>query len=175
MSRLISVALAVGLLSIVVAAQAPPAANPAAAGPARGARPAPPTRDPNTPGYVKATDLPDGQIPSSKADGNFIIGPTHSPAPEMSAPEGVTQGDVYNFTMESKDSRFYPGIAREQGTFGAPDPNNAAKLDVTTSLRRLIRDGWLFTFRSSMFRARQRHLLWAPMGRTERCSRHWTI
>jgi enterochelin esterase-like enzyme len=82
---------------------------------------------------VKATDLPDGQIPSSKADGNFIIGPTHSPAPEMSAPEGVTQGDVYNFTMESKDSRFYPGIAREQGTFGAPDPNNAAKLDVTTS------------------------------------------
>ena len=133
MSRLISVALGVGLLSIVVVAQAPPAANSAAAGPTRGARPAPPTRDPNTPGYVKATDLPDGQIPSSKADGNFIIGPTHSPAPEMSAPEGVTQGDVYNFTMESKDSRFYPGIAREQGTFGAPDPNNAAKLDVTTS------------------------------------------
>ena len=82
---------------------------------------------------MKATDLPDGQIPSPKADGNFIIGPTHSPAPEMSAQEGVPQGDVYNFTMESKDSRFYPGVAREQGTFGTPDPNNAARLDVTTS------------------------------------------
>ena len=133
MPRFISVALAVGLLNIVVAAQAPPAANPAPAGPARGARQAPPTRDPNRPGYVKATDLPDGRIPSPKADGNFIIGPTHSPATEMSVQESVPQGDVYNFTMESKDSRFYPGIAREQGTFGTPDPNNAAKLDVTTS------------------------------------------
>ena len=34
---------------------------------------------------------------------------------------------------ESADSKIYPGIAREQGTFGTPDPNNPAKLDVTTS------------------------------------------
>src|SRR5688572_15311836 len=37
------------------------------------------------------------------------------------------------FTMESKDSKIYPGIRREQGTFGTPDPKNPAKLDVTTS------------------------------------------
>ena len=115
-------------------AQAPPAGQPPArAGAARGNRPAPPTRDPHTPGYVTAKELPDGQIPSPNADGNFIIGPTHNPAPEMTVKEGVPQGAVTEFIMESTDSKIYPGIAREQGTFGTPDPNNAAKLDVTTS------------------------------------------
>jgi iron(III)-enterobactin esterase len=47
--------------------------------------------------------------------------------------EGVPQGAVYDFTMESTDSKIYPGIARDRGTFGTPDPQNAAKLDVTTS------------------------------------------
>jgi enterochelin esterase-like enzyme len=40
---------------------------------------------------------------------------------------------VYNFTMNSADSKIYPGIAREQGTFGTPDPNDPAKLVVSTS------------------------------------------
>ena len=40
-------------------------------------RPAPPTRDPHTPGYVTAKELPDGSIPPANADGNFILGPTH--------------------------------------------------------------------------------------------------
>jgi iron(III)-enterobactin esterase len=101
--------------------------------PARGTRPPPPTRDPHTPGYVKATELPDGAVPPATAYGNFIIGPTYTPAPEMSVQPGVPQGIVHNFTMESTDSRIYPGIRREQGTFGTPDPNNPAKLDVTTS------------------------------------------
>ena len=35
--------------------------------------------------------------------------------------------------MNSADSKFYPGIAREPGTFGTPDPTNPAKLIVTTS------------------------------------------
>src|ERR1700752_5035331 len=59
------------------------------------ARPPDPTRDPNTPGYVKAKELPDGAIPSAKEDGNFIIGPTHNPAPEMAMKEGVPQGQVH--------------------------------------------------------------------------------
>ena len=46
---------------------------------------------------------------------------------------GVPQGTVHNFTMSSADSKIYPGIAREQGTFGTPDPANPAKLIVTTS------------------------------------------
>ena len=114
------------------AAPQQPAQAPAAPA-ARGTRPPPPTRDPNTPGYVKATELPDGTVPAADAYGNFIIGPTHNPAPEMTPQPGVPQGTVHTFTMESTASKIYPGIARDQGTFGTPDPNNPAKLDVTTS------------------------------------------
>ncbi|HEY6465614.1 MAG TPA: alpha/beta hydrolase-fold protein [Candidatus Acidoferrales bacterium] len=97
------------------------------------ARPTPPTRDPNTAGYVKAKELPDGTVPAADADGNFIIGVTHTPAAEMTASDSVPHGTVYNFTMNSSDSKIYPGIARDAGTFGTPDPNDPAKLVVTTS------------------------------------------
>jgi len=97
------------------------------------ARPTPPTRDPHSPGYVTATELPDGSNPPANADGNFIIGPTHQPAAEMSVHEGVPHGTVYEFTMDSADSKIYPGIARDAQTFGTPDPADPAKLVVTTS------------------------------------------
>jgi enterochelin esterase-like enzyme len=93
----------------------------------------PPVRDPHTPGYVTAKDLPDGTIPTAEQYGNFIIGPTHTPAPEMTIQPNVPQGTIYRFTMESKDSKIYPGIARDKGTFGKPDSTNPAKLIVTTS------------------------------------------
>jgi enterochelin esterase-like enzyme len=97
------------------------------------ARSGPPARDPRTPGYVAATELPDGQVPPPDRDGNFIIGPTHPPAPEMTVADGVPRGIVHTFTMSSADSRIYPGIARDKGTFGTPDPENPARLIVTTS------------------------------------------
>jgi enterochelin esterase-like enzyme len=97
-----------------------------------GARPPAPTRDPNTPGYVKAKELPDGAIPSAKEDGNFIIGPTHNPASGMAANAGVPKGDVFEFIMESKDSRIYPGIAREPNTFAVPDPADPNKVIVNS-------------------------------------------
>jgi enterochelin esterase-like enzyme len=96
-------------------------------------RPAPPTRDPHTPGYVTATELPDGTNPPADTDGNFILGPTHKPAPEMTVQQGVPQGTIYNFTMSSSDSKIYPGIARDPHTFGTVDPADPAKLVVTTS------------------------------------------
>jgi len=96
-------------------------------------RPQPPTRDPHTPGYVTAKELPDGTVPPPDVDGNFIIGPTHPPAPETILQDGVPQGAVYKFTMSSADSKIYPGIARDPGTFGTPDPNDPANLIVTTS------------------------------------------
>src|SRR5258706_13922518 len=112
-------------------AQTPP--PPAVQPPPPTTRPTPPTRDPNTPGYVTARELPDGTVPLPDADGNFIIGPTHNPAPEMTVREGVPQGTIYNFTMSSADSKIYPGIARDAGTFGTLDPADPAKLIVTTS------------------------------------------
>lgn len=113
------------------AAPSPQQPAPAAAAPAP--RPTPPTRDPRTPGYVEATELPDGAVPPADAEGNFIIGPTHTPAPEMAVRDDVPHGTVHTFTMSSADSRLYPGIAREPGTFGTPDPADPARLLVTTS------------------------------------------
>jgi iron(III)-enterobactin esterase len=112
---------------------ATPAAPAPAAQAAPATRPVPPTRDPHTPGYVTAKELPDGAVPSPDVEGNFIIGPTHNPAPEMTVQDGVPQGTVYNFTMSSADSKIYPGIARDAGTFGTPDPNDPTNLIVTTS------------------------------------------
>src|SRR4051794_34867497 len=139
-STRLSLALSVGLIygAAVVSAQNPAAQTPApqqpaAAAPGQPPRPTPPTRDPHTPGYVDAKELPDGTIPTPDVEGNFIIGPTHNPAPESVVHEGVPQGAVFNFTMSSADSKMYPGIARDPGTFGVPDPANPAKLDVTTS------------------------------------------
>ncbi len=82
---------------------------------------------------MTAKELPDGTLPPPDADGNFIVGPTHDPAPETVVQDGVPQGTVYNLTMNSTDSKIYPGIARDPGTFGTPDPNDPAKLIVTTS------------------------------------------
>ena len=93
----------------------------------------PPTRDPGTPGFVAAKTLPDGTIPPPDVDGNFVLGPTHSPAPEMTLPPGGLQGKIFTFTMSSTDSKLYPGIARDPHTFGTPDPVDPAKLVVTTS------------------------------------------
>ncbi len=96
-------------------------------------RPGPPTRDPHTPGYVTATELPDGTNAPADQDGNFILGPTHLRAPEMTAQPGVPQGKVYDFVLSSSNSTIYPGIARDPGTFGTPDPADPAKLLVPTS------------------------------------------
>jgi iron(III)-enterobactin esterase len=113
------------ILSMSILAQTP--------APARPPRPTPPTRDPSTPGYVTAKELPDGTNAPSNADGNFILGPTHDPAPETTDHVGVPHGIVSTFIMDSVDSKIYPGIARDPGTFGTPDPNDPAKLIVTTS------------------------------------------
>jgi enterochelin esterase-like enzyme len=125
MFRLLSVTFLIGLMAGL---------NPAMAqAPAAPPRPAPPTRDPHTPGYVTAKELSDGANAPADSDGNFILGPTHTRAPEMAAQEGVPQGTVFTFTMESADSKIYPGIAREANTFGQADPADPAKMVVTTS------------------------------------------
>jgi enterochelin esterase-like enzyme len=73
---------------------------------------------------VKATELPDGQVPPVNVNGNFIIGPTHPASPN------ATRGTIHTFTMSSADSKIYPGIARQPGGRGQEDPSNPAKLNV---------------------------------------------
>jgi len=100
------------------------------ANPALAAGGGPHTRDPHTPGYVDAKEITDGQNPSANDDGNFIIGPTHNPAPEMAVNDSVPHGTVYNFTMSSTDSKMYPGIHRD--AVGRADPNNPAGMIVNS-------------------------------------------
>jgi enterochelin esterase family protein len=101
--------------------------------PSTPSRAVPPTRSPTTPGFVAARELSDGALPPANQDGNFILGPTHTPAPETLSRPDVPHGVVSEFVLNSVDSKFYPGIARDPGTFGKPDPNDPAKLMVTTS------------------------------------------
>ena len=132
MSHLPRIALALFLTPALSSAQAPSAPSASAPGP----RPSPtirafPTHDPHTPGYVTATDLPDNTLPGVNLEGNFIIGPAHTAAPESIAQPNVPRGAIIEFTMNSTDSKFYPGIARD--TPGTPDPTDPAKLLVPTS------------------------------------------
>ncbi len=136
MSRMASSKLIVALLfswlavvQVATAQVTPPAAVP----PARPPRPTPPTRDPSTPGYVTAKELADGANAPANVDGNFVPGPNDSPDPKTGALEGGLQGQVFNFTMSSADSKIYPGIARDPGTFGTADPDDPTKMVVTTS------------------------------------------
>jgi len=134
MKTCVNIALCVGSTITGVAcaqsATAPPetpAPATAAAQPAAARPPQTPVRDPSAPGFVKATELPDGAIPPSTKDGNFIIGPTHNRAREFEVQENVPHGTLYQFTMSSADSKFYPGIARD-----LPDLKDPAKV-VSTS------------------------------------------
>jgi enterochelin esterase-like enzyme len=124
-ARFLSISFLVSLTAVLnpVFSQTPPPAQ-------HTERPTPTTRDPNTPGYVTAKALPDGTNPPADVDGNFIVGPGYVALPEIpDAPKGT----VIEFTMNSSDSKIYPGIAREAQTFGTVDPTDPAKLVVTTS------------------------------------------
>jgi enterochelin esterase-like enzyme len=71
-----------------------------------------------------------GANPPSNIDGNFLIGPTYVPAPELSVISGVPEGKVQQFSLASTNSKFYPGIART--AYGTVDPNNPKTLIVDT-------------------------------------------
>jgi enterochelin esterase-like enzyme len=69
----------------------------------------------------------------SRADSDFTIGPDYTNAPELTPRAGVPHGAIHEFTMDSADSKIYPGIkgpyARqvwvyvpEQYVAGTPSP-----------------------------------------------------
>ena len=90
----------------------------------------PPTRDPKNPNYPRATELPDGTLPPAGAEGNFIIGPTHNPAPETIATDGVPKGTTTSFTISSKGSVIYnPGLIRDD----TPGCGNSSIMTTTTA------------------------------------------
>lgn len=96
-------------------------------------RKAPPTRKfdaPGAPPFVRL-DSKSGENPPLDAYNNFLVGPEYVPASERQAVEGVPQGKVQQFTIDSKDTKlFNPGIARK--VFGTVDPDNPKTLVVDT-------------------------------------------
>ena len=120
----------------VASAQTPPPAPAAAATPPAPAfppvaRPVPPTRPVDGPGAPPFTKITGhgANAPINKS-GDFVIGPDYAPAPELTVVDGVPQGKVQQFVLDSKDSKFYSGIARD--AFGTVDPDNPKALIVQT-------------------------------------------
>jgi enterochelin esterase-like enzyme len=115
-------------IAAVPAANSPEPVQPAAA-PAT--RPTPPTRSPGDAGAPHFTAISgEGANPPADITGDFLIGPNYVPAPELNVVAGVPQGRVQQFVMDSKDSKFYPGIGRD--VFGTVDPANPRTLMVET-------------------------------------------
>jgi enterochelin esterase family protein len=112
MSRVLPVAIVAFVT--VAAAQTPPPTRPADA--------------PDAPHWTVITGA--GRNAPVDRNGDFLIGPEYLPAPETTPAAAVPQGRIIQFTMESKDSRLYPGIARD--AFGTPDPEEPRRLNVLT-------------------------------------------
>src|SRR5262245_34225823 len=75
--------------------------------------------------------LNEGENPPLDAYDNFVIGPKYTAAPERKVVEGVPEGKVEQFVIDSKETRlFNPGIARK--AFGKVDPQNPKTLIVET-------------------------------------------
>jgi len=109
----------------------PPAAAPEAPPATPAARPTPPTRSFNGPGAPQFAVISGaGANAPLNTEGNFVIGPEYLTPPESNVVAGVPQGMVQQFTMDSKDSRFYPGIAHD--AVGTVDPDNSRTLIVRT-------------------------------------------
>jgi iron(III)-enterobactin esterase len=76
-------------------------------------------------------ELKEGENPPLDAYDNFVIGPKYVPATERKKVEGVPEGKVEQFVIDSKDTKlFNPGIARK--VFGKVDPKNPKTLIVET-------------------------------------------
>src|SRR5215471_21693745 len=75
--------------------------------------------------------LKEGETPPLDAYDNFVIGPKYTPAPERKKVEGVPEGKVQQFVIDSKETKlFNPGIARKE--FGKVDLKNPKTLIVET-------------------------------------------
>jgi enterochelin esterase family protein len=84
----------------------------------------PPTRSPTAPGTPALTPVgmksgdtgvlrgAPGVNPPIDTEGDFLIGPDYLPAPELTPVEGVAKGKIETFTMNSADSKIYPGITK---------------------------------------------------------------
>jgi len=92
-----------------------------------------PTRNYDDKGAPPFKVLKEGEKPPLDAYANFVIGPKYVAAPERKVVEGVPQGKVQQFEIDSKETKlFNPGIKRDK--FGTVDPKNPKTLIVETKM-----------------------------------------
>jgi len=90
-----------------------------------------PVRKSDDKGAPPFKELKEGENPPLDAYDNFVIGPKYVTAPERKKVEGVPEGKVEQFEIDSKETKlFNPGIARK--VFGTVDPKNPKTLIVET-------------------------------------------
>jgi iron(III)-enterobactin esterase len=96
-----------------------------------GASSAQPVRKYDDKGAPPFKVLNEGENPPLDAYDNFVIGPKYVPAPERKKADGVPEGKVEQFEIDSKETKlFNPGIKRDK--FGTVDPKNPKTLIVET-------------------------------------------
>ncbi len=59
---------------------------------------------------AKLADLP--PLVPHAGDGDYSIGPDYAPAPEQTPRPEVPKGKIVKFTLDSTESKFYPGISK---------------------------------------------------------------
>ncbi|MFM8274320.1 MAG: alpha/beta hydrolase [Gemmata sp.] len=92
----------------------------------------PPVRKHDDKGAPPFKLLKEGENPPLDAYDNYVIGPKYVPAPERKRVEGVPEGKVEQFEIDSKDTMlFNPGISRGK-TAPKLDPNNPKTVIVET-------------------------------------------
>jgi len=120
-------------LAALAALKAADTPKPVESAPKKPERPAPPTRPfdaPSAPQFIRLDGKPGG-APPADANGSFLVAPEYVPAAETKTVEGVPQGKVQQFVMNSTDCvRFNPGIPRKK--LGPVDPQNPKTLIVAT-------------------------------------------
>jgi enterochelin esterase family protein len=58
--------------------------------------------------------LPSSATAKPVDQGEAVIGPVYADAPELTVQNGVPLGTIHEFTMDSADSKLYPGIAKDR-------------------------------------------------------------
>jgi iron(III)-enterobactin esterase len=84
-----------------------PATNAPAGGARRGGPPGPPATAEDIAQMAKLNDLP--TYAAGLGDGDYSVGPDYAPALEQAEREGIPHGKIIQFTMDSTESKFWPG------------------------------------------------------------------
>jgi enterochelin esterase family protein len=93
-------------------ADAAPGAKAEAPATKKGGRPGPPATDADLAEIAPLNDLPEWKV--GLPNGDYSTGPDYSPATEQTVRDDVPKGKIINFTMDSAESKIFPG---QKGAF----------------------------------------------------------